>query len=146
MHVCSPARPQLRTQGCGEQGHAQAEPPPCGPPPHPLHPAVPPCRYALTIGWLEPSYVIQRFLDAQRIHSLTGYLERLHEGVRPLVALGQGPGPWAQGHGGPCGVLGRRWDTLTWLLDAGAWRRRRRFATACGGRPSWLRAGLLPVP
>ena len=40
------------------------------------------CRYALTIGWLEPSYVIQRFLDAQRIQSLTGYLERLHAGVR----------------------------------------------------------------
>jgi len=38
-------------------------------------------RYAATVGHLEPSYVIQRYLDVQRIHSLTGYLERLHAQV-----------------------------------------------------------------
>lgn len=36
-------------------------------------------QYILTIGHLEPSYVIQKFLDAQRIHNLTNYLENLHE-------------------------------------------------------------------
>ncbi|CAA6653614.1 unnamed protein product [Spirodela intermedia] len=36
-------------------------------------------RYIQTIGHLEPSYVIQKFLDAQRIHNLTNYLENLHE-------------------------------------------------------------------
>ncbi|XP_074286489.1 vacuolar protein-sorting-associated protein 11 homolog [Silene latifolia] len=36
-------------------------------------------QYILTIGHLEPSYVIQKFLDAQRIHNLTNYLEKLHE-------------------------------------------------------------------
>ncbi|KAL8144386.1 hypothetical protein V2J09_017418 [Rumex salicifolius] len=36
-------------------------------------------QYILTIGYLEPSYVIQKFLDAQRIHNLTNYLEKLHE-------------------------------------------------------------------
>eukprot|EP00898_Chlorokybus_atmophyticus_P007261 jgi/Chlat1/7536/Chrsp62S00554 len=36
-------------------------------------------QYLRTIGWLEPSYVIRKFLDAQRIHNLTLYLERLHE-------------------------------------------------------------------
>lgn len=30
-------------------------------------------------GTLEPSYVIKQFLDAQRIHNLTSYLEKLHE-------------------------------------------------------------------
>jgi hypothetical protein len=40
-----------------------------------------PCRYASTIGHLEPGYVIQRYLDVQRIHSLAGYLERLHARV-----------------------------------------------------------------
>ncbi|KAL4429983.1 hypothetical protein ABPG77_004353, partial [Micractinium sp. CCAP 211/92] len=35
-------------------------------------------QYAATVGHLEPSYVIQRYLDVQRIHSLTDYLERLH--------------------------------------------------------------------
>jgi hypothetical protein len=30
-------------------------------------------------GTLEPSYVIKKFLDAQRIHNLTFYLEKLHE-------------------------------------------------------------------
>lgn len=33
------------------------------------------CR---TIGKLEPSYVIRKFLDAQRIHNLTAYLQALH--------------------------------------------------------------------
>ncbi|KAI3881210.1 hypothetical protein MKX03_015915 [Papaver bracteatum] len=36
-------------------------------------------QYIHTIGYLEPSYVIQKFLDAQRIYNLTNYLEKLHE-------------------------------------------------------------------
>eukprot|EP00164_Ancoracysta_twista_P003478 GFYU01004640.1.p1 GENE.GFYU01004640.1~~GFYU01004640.1.p1 ORF type:complete len:938 (-),score=267.55 GFYU01004640.1:157-2970(-) len=36
-------------------------------------------QYINTIGRLEPSYVIRKFLDAQRIHNLTKYLEALHE-------------------------------------------------------------------
>ncbi|KAL2932889.1 Vacuolar protein-sorting-associated protein 11-like protein [Bienertia sinuspersici] len=36
-------------------------------------------QYIHTIGHLEPSFVIQKFLDAQRIHNLTNYLEKLHE-------------------------------------------------------------------
>lgn len=36
-------------------------------------------QYIHTIGHLEPSYVIQKFLDAQRIYNLTSYLEKLHE-------------------------------------------------------------------
>lgn len=36
-------------------------------------------QYLNTIGYLEPSYVIQKFLDAQRIYNLTNYLEKLHE-------------------------------------------------------------------
>ncbi|PKA52706.1 hypothetical protein AXF42_Ash001687 [Apostasia shenzhenica] len=36
-------------------------------------------QYIQTIGHLEPSYVIQKFLDAQRIYNLTNYLEQLHE-------------------------------------------------------------------
>lgn len=36
-------------------------------------------QYIETIGFLEPSYVIRKFLDAQRINSLTLYLEKLHE-------------------------------------------------------------------
>mmetsp|Transcript_31850 Transcript_31850/g.83140 ORF Transcript_31850/g.83140 Transcript_31850/m.83140 type:complete len:1035 (-) Transcript_31850:100-3204(-) len=35
-------------------------------------------QYCRTIGRLEPSYVIRKFLDAQRIHNLTYYLEELH--------------------------------------------------------------------
>jgi len=35
-------------------------------------------QYVATIGHLEPSYVIRKFLDAQRIHNLTSYLEQLH--------------------------------------------------------------------
>lgn len=38
-------------------------------------------QYVATIGHLEPSYVIRKFLDAQRIHNLTSYLEQLHEQV-----------------------------------------------------------------
>ena len=33
---------------------------------------------AKTIGHLEPSYVIRKFLDAHKIHHLTGYLQALH--------------------------------------------------------------------
>jgi vacuolar protein sorting-associated protein 11 len=36
-------------------------------------------EYKRTIGELEPSYVIRKYLDAQRIHNLTNYLEALHE-------------------------------------------------------------------
>lgn len=36
-------------------------------------------QYTYTIGHVEPSYVIRRFLDAQRIHNLTTYLAALHE-------------------------------------------------------------------
>lgn len=36
-------------------------------------------QYLETIGHLEPSYVIRKYLDAQRIHNLTHYLETLHE-------------------------------------------------------------------
>ncbi|CAB4024642.1 vacuolar sorting-associated 11 homolog, partial [Paramuricea clavata] len=36
-------------------------------------------QYIRTIGHLEPSYVIRKFLDAQRIHNLTAYLQALHE-------------------------------------------------------------------
>ncbi|XP_020589182.1 vacuolar protein-sorting-associated protein 11 homolog [Phalaenopsis equestris] len=36
-------------------------------------------QYIQTIGHLEPSYVIQKFLDAQQIYNLTNYLEQLHE-------------------------------------------------------------------
>ena len=41
-------------------------------------------QYVSTIGYLEASYVIRKFLDAQRIHNLTSYLEQLHEQVAPL--------------------------------------------------------------
>lgn len=36
-------------------------------------------QYVSTIGVLEPSYVIKRFLDAQRTTNLTNYLHKLHE-------------------------------------------------------------------
>ncbi|KAL3633629.1 Vacuolar protein sorting-associated protein 11 [Castilleja foliolosa] len=36
-------------------------------------------QYINTIGHLEPSYVIQKFLDAQRIYNVTNYLKKLHE-------------------------------------------------------------------
>jgi len=39
-------------------------------------------QYITTIQWtglVEPSYVIKQFLDSQRIHNLTFYLEKLHE-------------------------------------------------------------------
>ncbi|GAB5588557.1 Vacuolar protein sorting-associated protein 11 [Umbelopsis nana] len=35
-------------------------------------------QYLRTIGKLEPSYVIRKFLDAQRIFNLTSYLQELH--------------------------------------------------------------------
>lgn len=35
-------------------------------------------QYIETIGVVEPSYVIRRFLESQRIHNLTTYLEALH--------------------------------------------------------------------
>eukprot|EP00479_Gromia_sphaerica_P002907 TRINITY_DN1338_c0_g1_i1.p1 TRINITY_DN1338_c0_g1~~TRINITY_DN1338_c0_g1_i1.p1 ORF type:complete len:339 (+),score=83.90 TRINITY_DN1338_c0_g1_i1:188-1204(+) len=36
-------------------------------------------QYIETIKSVEPSYVIRKFLDAQRIHNLTRYLQALHE-------------------------------------------------------------------
>lgn len=36
-------------------------------------------QYSKTIGNLEASYVIRKFLDAQRIHNLTAYLQALHK-------------------------------------------------------------------
>lgn len=36
-------------------------------------------QYCQTIGNLEPSYVIRKFLDLQRIHNLTAYLQELHK-------------------------------------------------------------------
>ncbi|KAI8806579.1 hypothetical protein BJ742DRAFT_816359 [Cladochytrium replicatum] len=36
-------------------------------------------QYLRTVGQLEPSYIIRKFLDAQRIHNLTSYLQALHE-------------------------------------------------------------------
>jgi len=36
-------------------------------------------QYIKTIGRLEPSYVIRKFLDSQRIHNLTAYLKALHD-------------------------------------------------------------------
>ena len=36
-------------------------------------------QYSSTIGFLEPSYVIQRFLEASKIHNLTDYLQELHK-------------------------------------------------------------------
>ncbi|KAF5383483.1 hypothetical protein D9757_006137 [Collybiopsis confluens] len=35
-------------------------------------------QYLKTIGWVQPSYVIRKFLDAQRIHNLVTYLQELH--------------------------------------------------------------------
>ncbi|KAI8066851.1 hypothetical protein BC940DRAFT_326494 [Gongronella butleri] len=35
-------------------------------------------QYIRTIGQLEPSYVIRKYLDAQRIYNLTNYLQDLH--------------------------------------------------------------------
>lgn len=36
-------------------------------------------QYCQTIGVLEPSYVIRKFLDLQRIYNLTNYLQELHK-------------------------------------------------------------------
>ncbi|KAF7340010.1 E3 ubiquitin-protein ligase PEP5 [Mycena venus] len=35
-------------------------------------------QFVKTIGWVAPSYVIRKFLDAQRIHNLVTYLQELH--------------------------------------------------------------------
>ncbi|EIN07034.1 hypothetical protein PUNSTDRAFT_114539 [Punctularia strigosozonata HHB-11173 SS5] len=35
-------------------------------------------QYIHTLGYLQPSYVIRKFLDAQRIHNLVTYLQELH--------------------------------------------------------------------
>ena len=36
-------------------------------------------RYVVTIGVVQPSYVIRQFLTAQQIQNLTFYLEELHK-------------------------------------------------------------------
>ncbi|KAJ1657403.1 Vacuolar protein sorting-associated protein 11 [Dispira simplex] len=36
-------------------------------------------QYLYTVGYIEPSYVIRKFLDAQRLNHLTTYLETLHQ-------------------------------------------------------------------
>ncbi|ORX37189.1 hypothetical protein BD324DRAFT_430480 [Kockovaella imperatae] len=36
-------------------------------------------QYTLTLGQLPPSYVVRKYLDAQRIQQLVAYLQRLHE-------------------------------------------------------------------
>lgn len=36
-------------------------------------------KYIDTIGFLNPSYVIQKFLDVQRLESLTTYLKALRD-------------------------------------------------------------------
>lgn len=36
-------------------------------------------QYTRTIGYLEPSYVIRKFLDSRHIHCLTDYLQQLHK-------------------------------------------------------------------
>ena len=44
-------------------------------------------HFLATIGYLEPSFVIRKFLDAQRIHNLTSYLEALHDKVLPYLCV-----------------------------------------------------------
>ena len=39
-------------------------------------------KYKNTIGYLNPSYVIQKFLDVQRLENLTDYLETLSKQSR----------------------------------------------------------------
>ena len=40
-------------------------------------------NYVKTLGHVEPSYVIRKFLDAQRVDNLTVYIEALH--LHPTV-------------------------------------------------------------
>ena len=42
-------------------------------------------EYIFTIGFLDASYVIRRFLDAAQIHNLTAYLEELHRSGKATV-------------------------------------------------------------
>ena len=42
-------------------------------------------NYIKTIGHLEPSYVIRRFLDAHKIQYLTNYLQALHTDGKGLA-------------------------------------------------------------
>ncbi|GAW08826.1 vacuolar membrane protein [Lentinula edodes] len=44
-------------------------------------------QYVKTLGWVQPSYVIRKFLDAQRIHNLVTYLQELH--TQGCVETGQ---------------------------------------------------------
>ena len=43
-------------------------------------------KYKNTIGHLNPSYVIQKFLDVQRLDNLTDYLEELSKQSRTLMS------------------------------------------------------------
>jgi len=42
-------------------------------------------KYIKTIGYLNPSHVIQKFLDAQRLENLTTYLEALSNQTSKLI-------------------------------------------------------------
>jgi len=42
-------------------------------------------KYKNTIGFLNPSYVIQKFLDVQRLDNLTDYLETLSKQSRKFL-------------------------------------------------------------
>ena len=44
-------------------------------------------QYEKTIGCLEPSYVIRKYLDTQKIHNLTAYLQALHRKVLYFLCL-----------------------------------------------------------
>jgi hypothetical protein len=49
-------------------------------------------KYKNTIGYLNPSYVIQKFLDVQRLENLTDYLETLSRQSRKIFVIGRGEG------------------------------------------------------
>jgi len=49
-------------------------------------------KYKNTIGYLNPSYVIQKFLDVQRLENLTDYLETLSRQSRKIFWTCRGEG------------------------------------------------------
>ena len=65
-------------------------------------------EYCETVGHLEPSYVIRRFLDAQRIHNLAASLAHL-----PAPALTPPPPPPPRAALAPCLPA-----TGTWRVSA----------------------------
>lgn len=56
-------------------------------------------QYISTLGWVEPSYVVSRYLGAQRLPALAAYLAALHDQVGCTVAVRQQQYP---GQGGSC--------------------------------------------